>query len=607
MIWPFENDTTGIEKKLAVKSLSANRKRNFFVGIIILISGFLLSFMVILLCNATINMKESSQVDNSTQMLGTVAGIVILLLFTAGLAIKNIVYVSILQRVQDFAQLRAIGATYRQIRSMVKRERQKLVRPYMIVGILAGFLLNILLPLDFYVLPSIFCMLAAGGFIWMIAWFAFRSPAKIAASVSPIDAMKRQSETGFKKRKKNHKITPTWLGWQYCCSNKKKMAYTFSSLLLSGILMFLVFSVLNAIDVERLAAQPYDEGSDLYIRLNSTADEDSTYNLMKDSPFTNEAKEYISQMSGVEHLYEEKMLDCIVYIDDTQDNETELGIQSIVNPDSFQEKIVEGNLPDGNSENTTVPVIVNRKSPYYQELGKKLHVGNSLSGTVDTGFSDIPVTFSVTGFVEDQDTGVVLYTNGEVLDKISEMNCTLTWYICLTDDGSKTDTIREIKEMTNQDNRLYVSVLAEDISSLENYFHNATVIVMVLTVLVSLFSFINLLNTSITNVISRKHDYALLEATGMTKKQIGKTQRTENLIYLVGSFVGSCILGIPMGFILCNRVSQIPGLSYFEYHFPALFMVLYFVAVLLVYSIVNAYQNRLFFKQSVVERIKTAE
>lgn len=195
----------------------------------------------------------------------------------------------------------------------------------------------------------------------------------------------------------------------------------------------------------------------------------------------------------------------------------------------------------------------------------------------------------------------------EVLDKISEMNCTLTWYICLTDDGSKTDTIREIKEMTNQDNRLYVSVLAEDISSLENYFHNATVIVMVLTVLVSLFSFINLLNTSITNVISRKHDYALLEATGMTKKQIGKTQRTENLIYLVGSFVGSCILGIPMGFILCNRVSQIPGLSYFEYHFPALFMVLYFVAVLLVYSIVNAYQNRLFFKQSVVERIKTAE
>ena len=40
----------------------------------------------------------------------------------------------------------------------------------------------------------------------MIAWFAFRSPAKIAASVSPINAMKRQSETGFKKRKKNGEL-----------------------------------------------------------------------------------------------------------------------------------------------------------------------------------------------------------------------------------------------------------------------------------------------------------------------------------------------------------------------------------------------------------------
>lgn len=161
--------------------------------------------------------------------------------------------------------------------------------------------------------------------------------------------------------------------------------------------------------------------------------------------------------------------------------------------------------------------------------------------------------------------------------------------------------------MIKQDDRVYVSVLSEDISSLRDYFHNATVIVVVLTVLISLFSFINLLNTSITNAITRKHDYALLEATGMTKKQIGKTQRTENLIYLFGSFIGSCILGIPMGVILCSCISQIPGLSYFEYRFPVLFVFFYFMAVLLVYRIVNIYQNKLFAKQSVVERIKTVE
>lgn len=607
MIWPFENDTTGIEKKLAVKSLSANKKRNILVGIIVSISGFLLSFMAVLLCNATINMKEISQVDNSTQTLETVAGIVILLLFTAGLAIKNIVYISILQRVQEFAQLRAIGATYRQIRNVVKRERQILVLPYMIAGIIAGFLLNILLPLDFYVLPSIFCMLATSVFVWLIVWFAFRSPAKIAASVSPVDALKKQNEICLKKREKDHKITPEWVGWKYCCSNKKKMAYTFSSLLMSGILMFLVFSVLNAIDIERLASQPYNEGSDLYIQLNSTADEDSTYNLMKNSPFTNEVKEYVSHLTGVEHLYEGKMLNCTVYMDDTQDMGAELAIESILCTDSFQKEIVEGNLPDRNAQNTTIPVVVNRKSPYYQELGEELYVGDNLSGVVYTGYSELPVTFSVSGFVEDQNTGVVLYTDGEVLDQISEMNCTLTWYICLTDDISKPSTVDEIKELIKQDDRVYVSVLAEDISSLQNYFHDATVIVMVLTVLVSLFSFINLLNTSITNVIARKNDYALLEAIGMTKKQIVKMQRTENLIYLAGSFIGSCFLGIPTGFFFCNCVSRLPGFSYFEYHFPVLFLILYFIVVLSVYSIANAYHSRLFLKQSIVEGIKTID
>ena len=328
---------------------------------------------------------------------------------------------------------------------------------------------------------------------------------------------------------------------------------------------------------------------------------------MKNSPFTSEAKTYVNDLPGVEHLYEGKMLDCVVYTEDTQNAGVELGIESILNADSFQKEIVEGNLPDGDQENVRVPVVVNRKSPYYQELGKELRVGDNLSGTVDTGYSDLSVTFFVSGFVEDRNSGVVLYTDGEVLDKISEMNCTLTWYICLADDDVETDIVREIKEMIKQDDRVYVSVLSEDISSLRDYFHNATIIVVVLTVLISLFSFINLLNTSITNAITRKHDYALLEATGMTKKQIGKTQRTENLIYLFGSFIGSCILGIPMGVILCSCISQIPGLSYFEYHFPVLFVFFYFMAVLLVYRIVNIYQNKLFAKQSVVERIKTVE
>ena len=101
-----------------------------------------------------------------------------------------------------------------------------------------------------------------------------------------------------------------------------------------------------------------------------------------------------------------------------------------------------------------------------------------------------------------------------------------------------------------------------------------------------------MLNTSITNAIARRHDYALLEATGMTKLQLQKVQQSENFIYLVGSFIGSCILGIPIGFLLCTQISKIPGLSYFEYHFPVLFVFLYLAAVVMVYNVVSIYQKK---------------
>ena len=105
MTWPFENDTHKVEKKLATQSLSANKQRNFLAGIIMFIASLLLAFSTILLCNATIDTQIISRVDNTQEILSVILGIAIVLLLTAGIAIKNIMYISILQRTREFAQL----------------------------------------------------------------------------------------------------------------------------------------------------------------------------------------------------------------------------------------------------------------------------------------------------------------------------------------------------------------------------------------------------------------------------------------------------------------------------------------------------------------------
>ncbi len=602
MNYPFENDTERIEKRIAEKSVFSEKNRTFLIRVIILIAAFLLSFSGILLCNATLSTQQIAHVNNTTEAVGTVLGIVIVLLCTAGLAVKNILYVSVLQRVHEFAQLRAIGATYQQIKSVVKKERDKIAKPCIVLGTVIGFLVNIVLPLHFYWIPSIVCAVISGIFIWIITALAFQAPAKMAASTSPIEAQHTQATNYFRSVGAKRKLTPIRIGWMYCRANRKKAAYTFLSLIMSGILMFGVFSILNAINPERLASQPYQGNSDVFVLLNSTADEESTYDLMKSTPFTEEQKQKLYNISGVKDVYELYMLDGI--LTNSEGEKFELSIENAVNPETFKNEIVEGMQPSHELQNGAIPVAINRQSPYYQKLNMQLQVGDYLPYIIDTGYGQKEVELVVSGFVENSDTGLVIYTSGENMKSLSEMNCTLAWYICLDDNGKDVAT-EIIKEIFIDDDRVDVSVLADDVMALEDYFHNAKVIITVLVVLISLFSFINMLNTSITNAIARRHDYALLEATGMTKLQLRKVQQSESFIYLVGSFIGSCILGIPIGLLLCTQISKIPGLSYFEYHFPVLFVFLYLAAVVMVYHVVSVYQKKSLQQHSIIERIRT--
>ena len=602
MNYPFENDTERIEKRIAEKSVFSEKNRTFLIRVIILIAAFLMSFSGILLCNATLSTQQIAHVNNTTEAVGTVLGIVIVLLCTAGLAVKNILYVSVLQRVHEFAQLRAIGATYQQIKSVVKKERDKIAKPCIVLGTVIGFLVNIVLPLHFYWIPSIVCAVISGIFIWIITALAFQAPAKMAASTSPIEAQHTQATNYFRSVGAKRKLTPIRIGWMYCRANRKKAAYTFLSLIMSGILMFGVFSILNAINPERLASQPYQGNSDVFVLLNSTADEESTYDLMKSTPFTEEQKQKLYNISGVKDVYELYMLDGI--LTNSEGEKFELSIENAVNPETFKNEIVEGMQPSHELQNGAIPVAINRQSPYYQKLNMQLQVGDYLPYIIDTGYGQKEVALVVSGFVENSDTGLVIYTSGENMKSLSEMNCTLAWYICLDDNGKDVAT-EIIKEIFIDDDRVDVSVLADDVMALEDYFHNAKVIITVLVVLISLFSFINMLNTSITNAIARRHDYALLEATGMTKLQLRKVQQSESFIYLVGSFIGSCILGIPIGLLLCTQISKIPGLSYFEYHFPVLFVFLYLAAVVMVYHVVSVYQKKSLQQHSIIERIRT--
>ena len=108
---PFDNDTSTVVKKLVQAESGANKQRNLLTGIIIFFASLLLTFSSILLVNATLATQIISHVDNAKETITVIFAIAVVLLVTSGLAIKNIMYISVLQRIQEFAQLRTLGAT----------------------------------------------------------------------------------------------------------------------------------------------------------------------------------------------------------------------------------------------------------------------------------------------------------------------------------------------------------------------------------------------------------------------------------------------------------------------------------------------------------------
>ena len=595
---PFENDTRRVERRIARQSLRANKRRNLLSGLIIFGAALLLNFTVTLAVNATLDLNRNAGTGESSQTAAVLVVMGMVVLFTAGLAIRNIMNLSVLTRIREFAQLRTLGASKQQIMRIVGCERKRLARPYSIAGLCAGFVLHAILPLPGDALVSIACFCASGVFIWLVVYLAFRAPARRAASTSPLAAL-RETRTLAPHRRHQKPLSPWRIGMRYFGEDRRKMVLTLASLVFSGVLLFVIFTVMSAVNIERLASQPYYEDSGLFVKLNSTADEDSTYNLMRSAPFNEALSDEILAVPGVACIIPLCMLDVAL-----PDGSFEGAIQSVM-PQEMTPQLVEGSLAGKATETDVLPVTVNRASPYYQRAGLDVALGDQITAQIDTGSENRDVVFEVVGIIENKDDGVVFYTDTENLQALAAMDCTLAWYI-VTDSERAADVTTAVEKRVDGDDRVYVANLADDIAFYEEYFANARLAVSVLALLIASFALLNLLNTCITNSIERESDYAMLEAVGMSRRQLLQAQQAENIVYFFGSFLGSVVFGSVLGWWICDWLSEYPGLGYIDYRFPLTFLLCYAVFVVVVYGIVRVYQQRRLACRSVVARLRTS-
>ena len=68
--------------------------------------------------------------------------------------------------------------------------------------------------------------------------------------------------------------------------------------------------------------------------------------------------------------------------------------------------------------------------------------------------------------------------------------------------------------------------------------------------LVGLIAFMNMANTMIISIVTRKRELGVMQALGMTNSQMNSMLRSEGIFFTAGSILVSLLVGMPAGYAL---------------------------------------------------------
>lgn len=129
----------------------------------------------------------------------------------------------------------------------------------------------------------------------------------------------------------------------------------------------------------------------------------------------------------------------------------------------------------------------------------------------------------------------------------------------------------------------------------------------IIGLILALAGLINFTNMMITNIISRRHEFAAMQSIGMTRRQLRRMTIWEGVYYAVGAGVFGTLLVIFLGQTVLRNVLNSSSMWYFTFHFTLLPALIIFMIYLIIAAIIPMITLHFFNKGSVVERLQKTD
>ncbi len=520
--------------------------------------------------------------------------------------IQSIFRISIIDKIKSYGQLRTIGATKKQIMRIVKKEGHSLGWKGMSIGILLGLGVTLLLfPRGFSLLGYLLVIGCTVLICWTMICLSIRKPVKLAANISPVEAVRFTSpQKKIKNRTKRKKISPCSLGMLNFRRDWKKTVSIMFSLSLGGILLLAVSSLLILQSPEKLARQYFKNG-DYKIYMDS--DKEHINLLKQGNPLNEELKQEILDIDGVEEILVTRKS---AGFEATSHGITEHGTCDMItkeNRELLTQAVVEGSMPDNNG------ILL----PYeYRGFDGKEKLGETIE--LSLGEKTIPVT--ILGFFDaDQIVfasghgtlgvdGPMMFLPEELFQELipDVTNFDYSWdIVCNPDKSEKVGKALENLVVSHTD--IGLDTFEDRVDSF-GYMNVAYGIMQVISWFIFLFGVINLINTTLSNQYSRRQENSVLRSVGLAPKQLAQMAVWEGMGYVVSSILLMLAIGRPITLLVWRKfsISSYAG-RILPYEFPWLQMGVYVVVLVTVEFILSVWTIRRQKKQSLIEQMRAME
>ena len=544
----------------------------------------------------------------------TFVSLSVLVLFAGITVIQSIFRISINEKIRNFGQLRTLGTTALQIKKMINYESRYLswlgIPPGIVLGAIVGTVLGSNeFSSGFSLINIPFVMIGVSIICTLMVKLSVRKPLKIAATTSPIEAVRyiAYRNAPMQSRKHNKKISPCSLALLNLWRDKKKTASTLLSLIFGGLLLFISASAAVSNTPEQFVREKFFvNGGSFRIYLS----EESVGKNETDNPLNESLKEELLNTKGIQKII--PLRDSVGMCHYSINGNATEGMCDIISDQSTEGNFsfVEQYLIDGQMPKNQFEVLL---TDGYMELGvtkgtpiKITNSGEEIECIV-SGFFDKSFVGTENGtdaidpanLIITQELAQQLFPNTE--------NFAYSWEI-ITDKTYNDEIESAIQQkITSKEKGLSICSYNDVVEYMESSMNLLFGSLQMLSLLILLFGIINLINMTLSNHQARKQEISTLRSVGLSLKQLYHSLITEGLLYVLVSFGIVLLVGIPIAIPVSKAVGILFGMPNLSYQFPTMQIGGYLLILILLQLILSVWEIRDLKKRSLTEQMRAME